>query len=102
MSLLGDKCVRCGSRTRNVYQGKPTCPACVSHIELVLASAKESRRACPADGAELGKEVVHGVIIDRCPECHGVWLDQGEMERMNEDVAAEVWKTAAFARTPFG
>jgi hypothetical protein len=31
-----------------------------------------------------------------------VWLDAGEMERMNEDVAAEVWKSAAFARTPFG
>ena len=102
MSLLGQKCVRCGVRTRNEYETKPTCPACVEQIQLVLASAKEARRACPADGTELGKEVVHGVIIDRCPECNGVWLDAGEMEQMTEDVAAEVWKTAAFARTPFG
>jgi len=102
MSLLGDKCVRCGTRTRNVYQDQSMCPACVEHVKLVLESARESRRICPADGSELTKEVVHGVIIDRCPECRGVWLDAGEMERMNEEVAAEVWKTAAFARTPFG
>jgi predicted TIM-barrel enzyme len=102
MSLLGEKCIRCGVRTRNLYLNKPTCESCVEHIKLVLASAREIRRACPADGSELAKEVVHGVIIDRCPACKGVWLDAGEMERMNEDVAAEVWKTAAFARTPFG
>jgi hypothetical protein len=102
MSLFGEKCVRCGARTKSVYDAKPTCPACLAHIELKLASAKETSLPCPADGNLLGKEIVHGVIIDRCSTCHGVWLDAGEMERMNEDVAAEVWKAAAFGARPFG
>lgn len=49
----------------------------------------------------LAKEIVHGVIIDRCPTCRGVWLDGGEMERMNPKVAHEVWKPAALGR-PLG
>jgi hypothetical protein len=102
MSLFGEKCIRCKARTKNVYQGKAMCAPCVEHIELVLVSAKETRRSCPADRTELAKEIVHGVIIDRCPSCGGVWFDAGEMERMNQEVAAEVWKSAAFARTPFG
>jgi len=102
MSLLGEKCVRCGTRTRQLYESQPTCPACAEHLKLVLASSREAQRSCPVDGRGLDKAVVHGVIIDRCPQCAGVWLDAGEMERMTEDVAAEVWKSAAFARTPFG
>jgi hypothetical protein len=102
MSLFGEKCVRCGTRTKSVYDAKPTCPACVEQIELKLASAKENKLTCPADGRILDKEIVHGVIIDRCAACNGVWLDAGEMERMNEDVAADVWKAAAFGTRPFG
>lgn len=101
MSILGQKCVRCGTRTRNQYQGHPTCPACVDTLELALAEAREVKRACPADSQTLAKEIVHGVIIDRCPTCRGVWLDAGEMERMNQEVADEVWKAAAYGR-PLG
>jgi Transcription factor zinc-finger len=101
MSILGEKCVRCGARTRNVYQGKPTCDPCREYLELALAQAREVKRACPADNATLAKEIVHGVIIDRCPTCRGVWLDAGEMERMNQDVADEVWTATAFGR-PLG
>ena len=102
MSLFGEKCVRCGVRTKNVAQGKPMCPACVDYVNLVLQSAHEVRRGCPVDQAQLGKEVIHGMIIDRCPNCQGVWLDAGELERMSEEIAAEIWKGASFARTPFG
>ena len=31
-----------------------------------------------------------GVIIDRCPECHGIWLDGGELEKIQ--VLVESWK----------
>jgi Transcription factor zinc-finger len=101
MSLFGDKCVRCGVRTHNAYEGKPMCDPCREYVELTLAEAREIKRACPADDTTLTKEMVHGVIIDRCPTCRGVWLDAGEMERMNQDVADEVWKATAFVR-PLG
>ena len=101
MSLFGEKCVRCGERTRNTYEDKPTCDACRDEIELALAEAKEEKRACPVHGGILKKELAHGVIIDRCPTCQGVWLDPGELERMNHDVAEEVWKALAYGR-PLG
>ena len=31
-----------------------------------------------------------GIIIDRCPECHGIWLDGGELEKVQ--VLVEAWK----------
>jgi hypothetical protein len=102
MSLFGTKCVRCGARTKSTYENQPTCAGCIEHIELTLTSARESKLTCPIDSQLLDKEIVYGVIIDRCPSCKGVWLDAGEMERMNEDVAAEVWKAAAIGTRPFG
>lgn len=35
---------------------------------------------CPKCGGHLVTEAFHRVQIDRCPDCHGVWLDQGELE----------------------
>jgi hypothetical protein len=98
MSLFGEKCVRCGERTRGIYRDKPTCETCRDQIEVAMADAVEAKRPCPADGATLAKDIAHGVIIDRCPNCGGVWLDAGEMERINRDVAEEVWRAVAFAR----
>jgi Zn-finger nucleic acid-binding protein len=69
------------------------CPGCAKQISLLLQSADEVRLKCPTDENQLDKEVVHGVIIDRCSTCGGVWLDRGELEHMNESVAADVWKT---------
>ena len=31
-----------------------------------------------------------GVIIDRCPECRGIWLDSGELEKVQ--MLIESWK----------
>lgn len=87
MSLFGDKCIRCGRRTHDSYQDKPTCEPCRHEIELALEAANEETRSCPVDAAPLAKEIAHGIIIDRCPRCRGVWLDAGELERLNSDVA---------------
>lgn len=99
MSILGEKCVRCGTRTRHTYLEKPTCAPCEQTLVLAMQAAQEEKRVCPADQTLLDKDVAHGVIIDRCPRCRGVWLDAGEMERMNSDVAAQVWNAAAFGRS---
>lgn len=102
MSLLGDKCVRCGSRTRKEYRGKPTCEPCQTQLELALSAEKEQRRVCPADGATLGKEIAHGTIIDRCPTCKGVWLDAGELERLNGEIAYEACAAMVYGMRPPG
>lgn len=31
----------------------------------------------------------HGVEIDYCPQCRGVWLDRGELDKILERVQAE-------------
>jgi len=37
---------------------------------------------CPKCGAELAEESYHGISVDRCTECHGVWFDAGEIESL--------------------
>ena len=89
MSLLGEKCARCGKRrTRREYEGLPTCEACEQMIEAKIRAAKEQPRRCPLDGAEMGKEIVLSLVLDRCPTCQGVWLDGGELEEMRGSIEA--------------
>lgn len=37
---------------------------------------------CPKDGSTLMTETYHGIQIERCPECKGVWFDTGEAESL--------------------
>ncbi|PJJ71979.1 hypothetical protein CLV46_1538 [Diaminobutyricimonas aerilata] len=37
---------------------------------------------CPNDGATLVMSDRSGVEIDYCPECRGVWLDRGELDKI--------------------
>ncbi len=37
---------------------------------------------CPVDGATLLLSERQGVEIDYCPQCRGVWLDRGELDKM--------------------
>ncbi|SLN67053.1 hypothetical protein ROA7450_03561 [Roseovarius albus] len=39
---------------------------------------------CPIDGAELVMADRAGVEIDYCPQCRGVWLDRGELDKIIE------------------
>jgi len=39
---------------------------------------------CPIDGATLVISDRSGVEIDYCPECRGVWLDRGELDKIIE------------------
>lgn len=36
---------------------------------------------CPRCSNELRQQQREGVEIDVCPQCRGVWLDRGELER---------------------
>ena len=37
---------------------------------------------CPACEVTMDQRVEHGVTIDYCPDCGGVWLDPGELEQL--------------------
>src|SRR5262245_42932104 len=88
MSLLGEKCARCGKkRTHKELDGVPTCDACERALQLRRAVAKEAPRACPIDRAPMQKEIVANVVIDRCPRCRGVWLDGGELDLLRGAIA---------------
>ena len=43
---------------------------------------------CPVDGSELVISDRQGVEIDYCPQCRGVWLDRGELDKIIERAAA--------------
>ena len=48
------------------------------------ASREAERRShymkCPKDGYDLSSSEYHGVQIETCPHCGGMWLDAGELE----------------------
>jgi Zn-finger nucleic acid-binding protein len=43
---------------------------------------------CPVDGTTLTMADRQGVEIDYCPQCRGVWLDRGELDKLIEREAA--------------
>ncbi len=44
---------------------------------------------CPVDSIDLVMSERSGVEIDYCPQCRGVWLDRGELDKIIDRVAAE-------------
>jgi Zn-finger nucleic acid-binding protein len=43
---------------------------------------------CPVDGTTLTMSERSGIEIDYCPQCRGVWLDRGELDKILERSAA--------------
>lgn len=44
---------------------------------------------CPSDGTTLLMSERQGIEIDYCPQCRGVWLDRGELDKILEKAQAE-------------
>ncbi len=53
---------------------------------------------CPKCGADLKERDHHGVKIDQCEECGGLWLDKGELELLSEVDR----KSSGFVQSIFG
>jgi len=54
------------------------------------ASALDAERKthfmkCPKDGYDLASSSYHGVQIETCPHCGGMWLDAGELESVSHE-----------------
>ena len=45
---------------------------------------------CPIDGTQLVISDRSGVEIDYCPQCRGVWLDRGELDKIIDRSAAQM------------
>ncbi|MGL4338886.1 MAG: zf-TFIIB domain-containing protein [Rhodoglobus sp.] len=45
---------------------------------------------CPTDSTTLVMSERGGVEIDYCPECRGVWLDRGELDKIIDRAEAEL------------
>ena len=54
---------------------------------------------CPNDNAAMQTLERNGVQFDMCPDCRGVWLDRGELEKLMA-AAAEDGRASAPAAAP--
>jgi ribosomal protein L37AE/L43A len=68
--------------------------------EAQVQEERERRQAhhmkCPKCGADLTTEEYHGVEIDRCTECDGMWFDAGEAQdllRREDEGVLNVFKS---------
>ncbi len=43
---------------------------------------------CPSDNVALVMSERNGIEIDYCPECRGVWLDRGELDKIIDRAGA--------------
>jgi Zn-finger nucleic acid-binding protein len=50
---------------------------------------------CPLDGATLTMSERSGIEIDYCPECRGVWLDRGELDKILERAGGSAARPSA-------
>ena len=51
--------------------------------ERVSAARSAHHMKCPKCGADLVEQEHGHVKVDVCPECHGMWLDRGELEMIS-------------------
>lgn len=58
----------CRGTTKNKLEPRMKCPKCT--VTLLLAERQ-------------------GVEIDYCPECRGIWLDRGELDKIIEKTSAQ-------------
>ena len=79
-----------------------------AHAAATEAERKSHYLKCPKDGYDLVTSEYHGVQIETCPHCGGMWLDAGEIEAVaHEDhpnVLTRVLSDAlsTFRRSPAG
>lgn len=54
---------------------------------------------CPVCGLVLVMAERHGIEIDYCPKCRGIWLDHGELDKIIEHAALDLRALAATPRS---
>jgi Zn-finger nucleic acid-binding protein len=73
-----------------------------SHAAAVEAERKTHYMKCPKDGYDLASSEYHGVQIESCPHCGGMWLDAGEIEAVaHEDRPGLITRVLSDALSTF-
>lgn len=105
------------SRNEDEYFAREDAELLRKQRERAQAAAAEAERKshylkCPKDGYDLATSEYHGVQIEICPHCGGMWLDAGELQAVAHDehsgehssVLTRVLSDAlsAFRRSPAG
>jgi uncharacterized protein len=72
------------SRNEDEYFAREDAELLRKQRERAQAAATEAERKshymkCPKDGHDLASSEFHGVQIETCPHCGGMWLDAGEL-----------------------
>ena len=88
--MAGDEKDRLGDKLRDVERAREDVFFAERDRKLVdelRARAEEAEKAaglmrCPKDGTLLEPHSHHGVTVEECPSCHGMWLDYGELQAM--------------------
>lgn len=47
---------------------------------------RSSPLICPVCRSPLQEVVKSGIVIDTCAQCHGVWLDRGELQKLADAI----------------
>jgi len=73
------------SRNEDEYFVKQDAELIRKQREQADAAARDAERKshymkCPKDGYDLASSTYHGVQIESCPHCGGMWLDAGEID----------------------
>ena len=79
----------------------------VAHKAAVEAERKSHYMKCPKCGYDLITADLHGITIDQCTSCHGIWFDAGEVDALlkNQDtglfgrVVGSIMRGVSGART---
>jgi len=53
----------------------------MADLDSLRTRSREPLR-CPNDGSRLVEVERSDILIDACPECRGVWLDRGELDKI--------------------
>ena len=55
---------------------------------------------CPRCGGTMNEVAHHGVTVDRCVDCKGVWLDARDLEQLERENSVTRFFSALFGRHP--
>jgi uncharacterized protein len=99
------------SRNEDEYFAREDAELLRKQRERAHAAASEAERQshfmkCPKDGYDLTTTEHHGVQLETCPHCGGMWLDAGELEAVAHEDRPNVFTRvlsdalSTFRRTP--
>lgn len=81
-----DYCERCGGVWLDAGELEALLGDCDDALRKLLSQtgrpARTVRSLCPRCDAKLHEFDVKGIVLDRCPQGHGLWFDAGELPQL--------------------